>query len=114
MALAYGDLLAADLDIARVALQARVRRTIICGTFAALSALSGLAWLIAGSWNTPFRYTVLAGLTIGFGAIALVAGVSGGPKIALLQNVRAEWQGDQAALANYLRPRPDDVRQGQS
>jgi uncharacterized membrane protein YqjE len=108
-ALGYVDLAAEELD----GLAARLRRralaavTCILATFLAVAMGSGLA--IAIAWDTPYRYIVIAGLTLFFLAIAIATGDVARRErrhvARVFERLRREWMRDREALREIIEER---------
>ena len=111
MALAYGDIFVADLASAGATFKRRALALALCAISALLALATGMTWLIAATWNTPFRYGVLGGLTLGFGVITAVAGsygrLWGRFDPVPFENLRGEWQQDREELLTLMRSAPD-------
>jgi uncharacterized membrane protein YqjE len=110
-ALGYVDLATEDLE----GLLARMRRrmlaavTCILSTFLAVVMGCGLA--IAIAWETPYRYMVIASLTLFFLAVAIATGDVARRERRhvgqLFQRLRDEWTRDRAALREIIEERTE-------
>jgi uncharacterized membrane protein YqjE len=111
---AYTDLILSDLD----ASSRLVRRRLAFGTLAVLSAqlavVMGCALMVAVSWYSVYRLWVIAGLLVGFAALAaallwrlsvLEAGAPG-----VLQQTAREWAKDRRILEELLAQQRAEVR----
>jgi uncharacterized membrane protein YqjE len=111
---AYTDLILSDLD----APSRLVRRRLAFGTLAVLSAqlavVMGCALMVAVSWYSVYRLWVIAGLLVGFAALAaallwrlsvLEAGAPG-----VLQQTAREWAKDRRILEELLAQQRAEVR----
>ena len=111
---AYTDLILSDLD----ASSRLVRRRLAFGTLAVLSAqlaaVMGCALVVAVSWYSVYRLWVIAGLLVGFAALAaallwrlsvLEAGAPG-----VLQQTAREWAKDRRILEELLAQQRAEVR----
>ena len=91
MALAYADLVLADLQMAHVVVRRRIQAAVALVLCSLGAMLAALAWLVAATWDTPYRAAVLGMVTIGLAFAALAAGLGGGlwgkPRPALFENV---------------------------
>jgi uncharacterized membrane protein YqjE len=110
-ALGYVDLATEELDGLAARMRRRAIAAAICilATFLAVALASGLA--IAIAWDTPYRYVVIAGLTLFFLAIAIATGdVARRERRQIAQvfeRLRAEWQRDREALREIIEERRD-------
>ena len=106
MALAYADLGLADLETAYIVMRRRVQAAVACVLCSLCAMLAALAWLIAATWDTPFRGAALGTVSISFVFAALAAGFSSGlwsrSQPDLFENVKAEWERDRVAIAQVL------------
>lgn len=114
-ALGYVDLAAEELDglAARLRRRAVAAATCILATFLAVTMGCGLA--IAIAWDTPYRYIVIAGLTLFFLAIAIATGdvarrerrqIAG-----LFERLRREWMRDRATLREIIEERRETTEE---
>lgn len=114
MALGYAELVAADLELGCASVARRLRAAVLCGVSAVLTLLVGLTWLIAASWDTPYRLTILGALTGVMFAITLVTGAIARSRGRAMRrpfdNVRTEWAKDREVVANVLNASPADAR----
>jgi len=82
--------------------------TIVVGAALAL-AFAGLAALIA-AWDSPYRVTVAVLFAVGYGVIAVVAGMTVrhllGRSSPLFRHSLAEWRRDVDALVPKVEPEP--------
>ena len=111
---AYTELILSDLE----ASSGLVRRRVAFGAVAVLAVHLALvmacALLVAVSWDSPYRVWVIAGLTLGFAAIAaaalwkLTALDAGAP--GLLQQTAREWAKDRRLLEELLAQQKAQVR----
>lgn len=110
-ALGYVDLATEELDglVARIRRRALAAATCILATFLAVAMASGLA--IAIAWDTPYRYIVIAGLTLFFLAIAIATGDVARRErrhvARLFERLRDEWLRDREALREIIEDRRD-------
>jgi hypothetical protein len=96
---AYAELAAGEVAAAATDLQ----RRLVLGAVAAMAGLLSLAlavtWLVAATWDTPWRLWTIGGLALGFALIALGAARSAGrapsPPFAVLKE---QWAADSALL----------------
>jgi uncharacterized membrane protein YqjE len=111
---AYTDLILSDLDVS----SKLVRRRIACGALAVLSVqlavAMGCALVVAMSWDSAYRLWVIAGLSVGFTALAaallwrLSVLEAGAP--AVLQQTAREWAKDRRILEELLSQQRAEVR----
>ena len=110
-ALGYVDLAAEQLEGLAARMRRRAVAAAICilATFLAVALGCGLA--IAIAWDTPYRYIVIAGLTLLFLAIAIATGDVARRErhqvAQLFERLRAEWQRDREALREIIEDRRD-------
>ena len=110
-ALGYVDLATEELDglAARMRRRALAAASCVLATFLAVVMASGLA--IALAWDTPYRYIVIAGLTLFFLAVAIATGDVARRErrhvARLFERLRAEWLRDREALREIIEDRRD-------
>ena len=73
-ALGYADLAAEELAMAGVLLRQRVLATVTCAVAASLAVLMFCGLVIALSWDTPQRVTVIGLLALTSATAAIIAG----------------------------------------
>jgi uncharacterized membrane protein YqjE len=111
---AYTDLILSDLELS----SGLLRRRVACGAVAVLAVHLALvmacALLVAVSWDSAYRVWVIAGLTLGFAAIAaaalwrLTALDAGAPGV--LQQTAREWAKDRHLLEELLAQHRAETR----
>lgn len=111
---AYTDLILSDLEVS----SGLVRRRIAFGAVAVLAVHLALvmvcALLVAVSWDSAYRVWVIAGLTLGFAAIAaaalwrLTALDASAPGV--LQQTAREWAKDRRLLEQLLAQQRAEAR----
>ncbi|MGC1380439.1 MAG: hypothetical protein WA814_05395, partial [Candidatus Baltobacteraceae bacterium] len=110
---AYTDLIMSDLQSMWNELISRVWAGIILAAALLLTAMLGCSWIIAISWNTDRRDTVIAILVALFLGIAALAyrrlrSLAGSFPLALSRAARA-WEQDRLLLEDVLSRRPTDA-----
>ena len=107
---AYGDLLAEDLSAAWASLGQRLWLGVVLAAAVLLFVQMACVCIVAMTWDTPHRQSVIGGLALLF---LLVAGAAG----AMLRTVKRssppilhlsakEWEKDQQLLDEILAPTP--------
>jgi uncharacterized membrane protein YqjE len=110
-ALGYVDLAAEELDGLAARMRRRALAAAICllATLLAIVMASGLA--IAIAWETPYRYLVIACLTLLFLAIAIAAGDVARRErrqvARVFERLRGEWMRDRETLREIIEDRRD-------
>jgi hypothetical protein len=110
---AYTDLIMSDLQSMWNGLVSRVWAGVILAAALLLAAMLGCAWIIAISWNTDRRGTVIAILGAFFLGIAVLAyrrlrSLAGSFPLALSRAARA-WDQDRLLLEDVLSRRSTDA-----
>jgi uncharacterized membrane protein YqjE len=113
-ALGYADLAGEELDGVGPRLRGRAVAAATCAFAAFLGVLLTCGLAIALAWDTAYRYWVIAGLALGFFAVAIAAGEAlrrerrRGP---LFGRLRDEWRQDRETLQRIMvareTPGPD-------
>jgi uncharacterized membrane protein YqjE len=111
---AYGDLAADEAQLAFRVLSRRLLRLGLTVVAGALSTLLACAWVIALTWDGPYRSRAIAVMWIVFTGLAALLwfgnrrGVRPGdsPPFARL---RAEWEADRMILANQVARSTEDA-----
>jgi uncharacterized membrane protein YqjE len=107
-ALGYADLAGEELDGVGPRLRRRVTAAAICAFASLLGVMLSCALAIALAWDTDYRYWVIAGLALGFFAVAIAAGEAlrrerrSGP---LFGRLRDEWREDRETLQRIMAAR---------
>lgn len=106
MALAYAELLGADLRVDAAALRRRLWATLLSVVLGSLAAVSALALLVAATWDTAYRLPALGAVTavmLAGAAVSVGVARARGPAARrAFDYVRSEWGRDRELIAGFL------------
>ena len=111
---AYGELLREETHDALRLLRRRAIGLVLAAGAAGMSLLMGCVWLIAATWDGPSRVKAVAGLCLGFAALAMIglwyAGTGLQPgKPRPFQRLREEWSADREQFEDLERRPPSSA-----
>lgn len=103
---AYAELVALDLGRAQRELTAQLITVVVMGVCIFLTLLFSCIGIIAYTWNTPYRVTVIACMAGSFLLLAVIAAVlrsqQAKARAPFLADVQREWQEDRVLLEHIL------------
>ena len=108
-ALGYADLATEELQDAAAYVRRRLLATASCVIAASFALLMFCCAAIAVAWDTPYRFTVIAGLALVFATVAIIAGEiirrERRTPARLFERLRSAWVSDQTMLREVLDAR---------
>jgi threonine/homoserine/homoserine lactone efflux protein len=102
--IAYGELLCEEAGDALRQSRRRALGLAVTVTAGVMALSLACVWVIAASWDSPSRFTVIGVLCASFAVIALAGvayarGASQAGRAVPFERLRAEWQADMRELA---------------
>lgn len=103
---AYAELVALDVARAQREITTQLITVVVMGACIFLTLLFACIGIIAYTWNTPYRVTVIACMAGSFLLLAVIAAVlhakQGKARAPFLADVQREWQEDRVLLERIL------------
>jgi len=103
---AYTDLILSDLEVSSKLLRRRVAWGAAALVSLHIAVLLGCTFLIAVSWDSQYRLWMIAGLLLGFAAVAVISvwrlGVVDAGAPGVLAQTAREWAKDRRLLEELL------------
>jgi uncharacterized membrane protein YqjE len=105
----YAELLAAEAAEAAPLIRRRLVLNALAAGCGVLSGLFALLWVIAATWDGPYRLWTIGGFVVLFGLGAVgCATAAGSRKMQLFSRLRLEWAADRALFNQVIADRREN------